>query len=77
MSKKRKDKDFHLDTENVDIDFVRKDGDSSLEIDTKVVDVISTKIAGKRKTKISIDKEFIPTLARITKQIVTRVIKRN
>jgi hypothetical protein len=77
MSKKRKDKDFHLDTENVDIDFVRKDGDSDLEIDTKVIDVKSTKIAGKRKTKITIDKEFIPTLSRITKQIVTRVIKRN
>lgn len=73
MSKKRKDKDFHLDTENVDIDFVRKDGDSDLEIDTKIIDVKSTKIAGKRKTKISIDKAFIPTIA----QIVTRVIKRN
>ena len=73
MSKKRKDKDFHLDTENVDIDFVRKDGDSDLVIDTKIIDVKSTKIAGKRKTKISIDKAFIPTIA----QIVTRVIKRN
>ena len=75
---KKKDKEFHLDTENLDVDFVRTDGNTSLEIDTKIVDVVTTKKVGqKRKTKVTIDKEFIPNVARITKHIIERVIKRN
>jgi hypothetical protein len=78
MAKKKKDQKWNLDTENLDVNYERKDGNTSLEIDTKIIDVISTKEVGKkRKTRVRLDKKLGLSIARITRQIIERVIKRN
>ena len=73
---KKKNKEYHLDTENLDIDFVRVDDNSTLEIDTKLIDIVSTKIDGKRKTKVTLDKDAAITGGRIISKIISRVIQR-
>jgi hypothetical protein len=73
---KKKNKEYHLDTENLDVDFVRVDGNSTLDIDTKLIDIHSEKIDGKRKTKISIDKEALQTVTKLTsKDTKSKVIR--
>ena len=55
MAKKKRNLDIHIDTKNIDIDIVRKDGKLNVDVDTKHLDVQLEKDAENVDLKIEGD----------------------
>jgi len=70
MAKKKRDLDIHLDTEKVDVNIVRKDGKTTVDIETPIADIDIEKDA--ESTKVDV---VTKTKAGVTILNVLRAIK--
>lgn len=72
--RKKKDIDLNIDTENVDLSITRKDGKTSVKLDTKNIDVNYEKDAeGKQDLDIKVEPGHALNLV---KRVLTRVISK-
>jgi hypothetical protein len=70
--KKKKDLDIHIDTKNIDLDIVRKDGETKIKYDSKHVDVEVTKNDEKIDVKVVGDGVIGEKIAKGIRKIIKR-----
>lgn len=74
MAKKKKDLDLKIDTKNVDVSVIRKDGKTKVEVDTNILDVTIDNTQDETKVDVKVE-DGSGFLGKVAKTILKRSIK--